>query len=70
MERVVVAIDFTDASAGAAEWVARDFARGVELVLVHVIEAPPFPRFSPSAVQRPTRSSRVPASVPRRGFAH
>ena len=45
MNRVVVAIDFSEPSIHAASWVAGQFAHGVELVLVHVLERPPMPRF-------------------------
>ena len=45
LERVVVALDFSEASILAATWVAQHFARGTELVLVHVIHAPAPPRF-------------------------
>jgi nucleotide-binding universal stress UspA family protein len=44
-ERVVVAVDFSDGSISAATWVAQHFARGAELVLVHVLHVPPVPRF-------------------------
>jgi nucleotide-binding universal stress UspA family protein len=44
-ERIVVAVDFSEPSADAARWVARHFARGAELVLVHVLDVPPVPRF-------------------------
>ncbi len=40
IERVVVGIDFSEPSLRAAHWVARDFARGAELILVHVIHLP------------------------------
>lgn len=40
LERVVVGIDFSPASVEAAQWVARQFAPGAELVLVHVISIP------------------------------
>ncbi len=45
LDRLVVGIDFTDASIDAARWVAQHFARGAELVLVHVIQPPAVPRF-------------------------
>ena len=44
-ERVVVAVDFSEGSVAAATWVAQHFARGAELVLVHVLHVPPVPRF-------------------------
>ena len=40
VERVVVGIDFSPSSVDAASWVARYFASGAELVLVHVISIP------------------------------
>ncbi|MEO8560809.1 MAG: universal stress protein [bacterium] len=43
IERVVVGIDFSEPSLQAARWVARHFARGAELILVHVIHVPPAP---------------------------
>ena len=45
LNRVVVAIDFSEASSRAATWTARQFAREVQLVFVHVLERPPMPRF-------------------------
>lgn len=41
IERVVVAIDFSEPSLQAARWVAHDFAPGAELILVHAIHLPP-----------------------------
>jgi nucleotide-binding universal stress UspA family protein len=43
VERVVVCIDFSPSSVDAASWVARFFAPGAELVLVHVIAIPKAP---------------------------
>ena len=43
--RVVVALDFSEPSTLAAAWVAQHFARGAELVFVHVIHVPARPRF-------------------------
>ncbi len=45
LNRIVVAVDFSDPSIAAATWVAQYFARETELVLVHVIEPPPPSRF-------------------------
>ena len=45
LDRVVVAVDFSEPSIEAATWVARHFAPGAELVLVHVIHVPAPPRF-------------------------
>lgn len=45
LERMVVAIDFSERSIAAAQWVARHFAPKSEIVLVHVLELPPPPRF-------------------------
>ena len=47
LERVIIAIDFSERSIAAAQWVARSFARQAELMLVHVLELPPPPRFLP-----------------------
>jgi universal stress protein E len=44
-ERIVVAVDFTEPSLAAAAWIAQHYARGAELVLVHVLHVPPAPRF-------------------------
>ena len=43
--RVVVALDFSDASTATAAWVAQHFAAGAELVFVHVLHVPTPPRF-------------------------
>ena len=43
--RIVVAMDFSEQAITAARWVAQHFARGAELVLVHVLHVPPRPRF-------------------------
>ena len=40
-----MALDFSDPSVAAAEWVARHFAAGAELVFVHVLHVPEPPRF-------------------------
>jgi nucleotide-binding universal stress UspA family protein len=45
LERILVAIDFSDRSIAAAKWVARQFAPKSELVLVHALELPPPPLF-------------------------
>ena len=45
LEKIVVAIDFSERSIAAAQWVARQFAPKSELVLVHVLELPPPPLF-------------------------
>ena len=45
LERIVVAIDFSERSIAAAQWVARHFAPKSELVLVHALELPPPPLF-------------------------
>jgi nucleotide-binding universal stress UspA family protein len=45
LDRVVVALDFSEPSIHAATWVAQHFASGAELVLVHVIHVPAPPRF-------------------------
>jgi len=47
LERVVVAIDFSERSIAAAQWVAGHFAPQSELVLVHALELPPPPLFLP-----------------------
>lgn len=45
LDRVVVALDFSEPSIRAVTWVAQHFARGAELVLVHAIHVPTPPRF-------------------------
>ena len=40
LERIVIGVDFSTHSVEAARWVANQFARGAELVLVHVISIP------------------------------
>jgi nucleotide-binding universal stress UspA family protein len=45
LDRVVVALDFSEPSILAATWAAQHFARGAELVLVHAIHVPAPPRF-------------------------
>jgi nucleotide-binding universal stress UspA family protein len=45
LDRVVVGMDFSKPAEDAARWVARDFAPGAELVLVHVVAVPEPPRF-------------------------
>jgi nucleotide-binding universal stress UspA family protein len=45
LERIVIAIDFSDRSFAAAQWVTRHFAPKAEIVLVHVLEIAPPPRF-------------------------
>lgn len=45
LEKVVVGIDFSDASIAAARWTAQWFAPDAELVLVHALEMPQPPSF-------------------------
>lgn len=45
LEKIVVAIDFSERSIAAAQWVARQLAPKAELILVHALELPPPPRF-------------------------
>ena len=47
LRRVVIAIDFSERSLHAARWAARNFATGLDIVLVHAVtlpEPPPFLR--------------------------
>ena len=45
LDRVVVGVDFSEPSQAAARWAAAHFARGAELVLVHVVDVPEPPSF-------------------------
>ena len=45
IERIVIGVDFTQASNDGAQWIARHFAPDAELVLVHVIQPLPVSRF-------------------------
>src|SRR5690242_21755620 len=45
LKRVVLGIDFSDASLGTARWAARHLAPDAELALVHVIPLAPPPGF-------------------------
>lgn len=45
LERVVIGMDFSAPAEAAARWTAQHFARGAEVVLVHVIAIPEPPRF-------------------------
>ena len=45
LDRVVIAIDFSERSIAAARWAAKSFAPSAELVLVHVLTVPRVPRF-------------------------
>lgn len=40
LDRVVIAIDFSDSSVAAAKWAAQHLVGGAELVLVHVVDVP------------------------------
>jgi nucleotide-binding universal stress UspA family protein len=46
--RVVVGVDFSDASTAVAQWVARHFVPGSELVFMHSLVTPEWPAFLPS----------------------
>jgi hypothetical protein len=43
LDRIVIGIDFTEASLAAAQWVGRHLARDGTVTLVHVIPPPPLP---------------------------
>jgi nucleotide-binding universal stress UspA family protein len=45
LKKVLIAIDFSERSIAAAQWIARSLAPRAELALVHVLEVPPPPRF-------------------------
>jgi len=45
LKRVIVGVDFSEASLAAARWTARHFAPEAEFVLVHAIEIPEPPGF-------------------------
>lgn len=44
LQRLLVAVDFSDASSDAARWVSRSFAPGASIVLAHIIELPDPPK--------------------------
>ena len=46
IEKMLVAVDFSDTSMKAARWAAERFATGAELVLLHVIDPPGRPPFA------------------------
>lgn len=46
LDRIIVAVDFSEASVLAARWAADHFAPEAEIVLVHIIEPPPATRSS------------------------
>jgi nucleotide-binding universal stress UspA family protein len=72
LDRIAVAVDFSEGSMVAARWVAQHFAPGAELVLVHVIHVPSVPRFVagqyPSA-DRLVETARAGAEVRLRGLS-
>lgn len=47
LDRIVIGMDFGEPSLGAAAWVAKDFAPGAELVLVHALGLEPAPLGGP-----------------------
>jgi nucleotide-binding universal stress UspA family protein len=44
LQRIVIGIDFSEASIAAAKWVAHSFAPDAELLLCHVVDIPAPPR--------------------------
>ena len=46
IERLLVAVDFSDTATAAARYAVEHFAPGVEVVLLHVIDPPARPRFA------------------------
>ena len=46
LDRVLVAVDFSEPSIAAARWIAKNFAPRAEVILAHVIEPPPATRSS------------------------
>lgn len=72
VRRVLIGIDFSEASLAAARWVARQFAAEAELILVHVVPVPPPPSFCRDILA--DRQTLAAGAVPRlegglRGFA-
>jgi nucleotide-binding universal stress UspA family protein len=72
IRRVLIGIDFSEASLAAARWIARQFAAEAELILVHVIPVPPPPSFCRDILA--DRQTLATGAVPRlegglRGFA-
>ena len=72
VQRVLIGIDFSEASLAAARWIARQFAAEAELILVHVIPVPPPPSFCRDILA--DRQTLAAGAVPRlegglRGFA-
>lgn len=57
--RIVVGVDFSDASLAAARWAAWDFAPDAEIVLVHVAPVPCVPSFARTGLRPPTRIASV-----------
>lgn len=47
LERILIGVDFSEASLAAARWVTQHLASEAEVVLVHAIELPEFPSFAP-----------------------
>lgn len=46
--RIIVGVDFSEASLAAARWIATDFAPDAELILVNVVPTPDVPAYLPS----------------------
>ena len=52
IERLLVAVDFSDTATAAARYAVEHFAPGVEVVLLHVIDPPARPRFAHDVLPR------------------
>jgi nucleotide-binding universal stress UspA family protein len=64
LRRILVGIDFSEASVAAARWVSRHFGDSAEVVLAHVIDVPKPPAFLRSllpAVEDVSESNRLAA---------
>ena len=62
--RIVVGVDFSDASLAAARWVATEFAPDAEVILVHVESTPRIPSWLPNEfAPSPDEHVTVPSTV-------
>lgn len=68
LQRILIGVDFSAGSLGAARWAARHLAPRAELVVTHVVPAPPAPTFLRGALLEPAAFAPLSGAATRRAL--